>query len=237
MNHPAEDWRDDTAVVTTLDESKRDLLDQEIKFNGLVEGDLMDHHKCYEWELRRTRQHLGQDIKTDKLFPFYLSTYPEQSYLSHTLEQRKEWGMLEGSSDFEEYQDLFRELKGTNYVSELFGMKIPTTKVPLTIHIDPNWGREKLKKVFAENMEQIEVKTAASKAKMESEGYVFDNCSNTRDLARLKTKLKLLGRYRLYACVGLSWSKTIEEYGLKDNASERRFRADIRNLIPKLPLE
>ena len=47
---------------------------------------------------------------------------------------------------------------------------------------------------------------------MESEGYVFDNCSK-RDLARLKTKLKLLGIYRLYACVGLNWSKTTRNTG------------------------
>ena len=81
--------------------------------------------------------------------------------------------------------------------------------------------------LFLDNLVKIKKKIDHRKNDMIADGYIFPEPKNFRHIARLKSKLKVLGCYRLYSCVGLAWSSVAKEHELSEKASERRFRFQI----------
>ena len=238
MDHPSKEWKDETDYPTKLKEDRRCFIYKDIKFIGLNENDKFDFYKCFRWEFNRTRIYLGQVFQHNKKeFPFYHEGFPSNSYLSYSLEERNEWKILENLSEIEDSDTLSKDFVGTNYVSEILGSKIPSTAVDITLEISPDLNMKDLKNFFLDNLVKIKKKIDDRKNDMIADGYIFPEPKNFRHIARLKSKLKVLGCYRLYSCVGLAWSSVAKEYELSEKASERRFRSDCKKLLPGLPFD
>jgi hypothetical protein len=237
MNHPSEEWKDLESFELSKD--KKRFICRDIRFNKVEPDDLDDHQKCFLWELNRTL--LYKDIKVDTEypqdeFPFYVESFPKKAYLSHPFKQRSIWRIFKNSETIDYDDCLLLESSGTREIVEGLGSKIPATKVPLTIHINPDWPREKIRLLLREQFDLICTQVQTNKNIMLINGHVFFEKDTSKPIVTLQTKLKHLGHYRLNQCVNLSWVETQNSYGEGKYRSEPDFRRDLRKIIPLLPL-
>ena len=155
MDHPSKEWKDETDYPTKLKEDRRCFIDKDIKFIGLNENDKFDFYKCFRWEFNRTRIYLGQVFQyNERNFHFTTKAFLRRVFLSYSLEERNEWKILENLSEIEESDSLSKDFVGTNYVSEIFGSKIPSTAVDITLEVS-DLNMKGLKNFFLNNLVKI----------------------------------------------------------------------------------
>jgi hypothetical protein len=237
-NHPSSEWKDWDSP-SGLVEGKN--LNRDIRFNGLIPDDCNDHENCFLWEYNRTRIVMGveaEEENLDMLFPFYVESFPDKPYESHASEQRREWCTVKDANPDDYHDDLFVEALGTieEVDIDLFKGKFPSSKAPVTLHLNPNWSKQKVRSLVNEQMDAIFSMLNSSKRLLERCGYVFEAKSNSRPMNKWKTKLKLLGHYRLNECVGLSWLNTMKAFGEKPYEVDAKYRTSVKALLPHLPL-
>ena len=63
MNHPCKDWYDTKKRELKKDKQTDSILDKNIRFRGLSNGDERDFEMCFRWEYDRTRKFLGKKSK------------------------------------------------------------------------------------------------------------------------------------------------------------------------------
>jgi len=250
MDHPSELWAD-IRVTGRVETFLRDglPLKRDIRFEGLKLNSLEDYRKCFIWEYCRTRIFKGENLESNKdFFPFYVTTFPEKAYLddSHSNEIRDKWELLQIDVCTHEHNDnLLIESLGTteeiNVSLKTFNIdesiKIPAEKVPITLHINPNWSRSKMKRLFCEQIEAIAHSIGSRKKDFEELGHDFIDPHQKHEMRTLKSDLKLLGHYRLSECVNLSDPNFRDFYGLGKLKSERKFRELCFKRLKHLPLE
>ena len=250
MNHPNEEWSEYDIGDRFCKVLKQDLpIDRDIRFEGLTPHSLEDYRKCFIWEYCRTRIFKGEKLESNKdFFPFYVTTFPEKAYLddSHSNEIRDKWELLQiDVSTHEHNNNLLIESLGTtdeiNVSLKTFNIdeniKIPSEKVPITLHINPNWSRSKMKLLFCEQIEAIANSIGSRKKIFEELGHDFIDPQQKHEMKTLKSDLKLLGHYRLSECVNLSDPNFRDFYGFGKLKSERKFRELCFKRLKHLPLE
>lgn len=249
MDHPDENWSE----IKVGDRIEKVLLsnlpiDRDIRFLGLKVNCVEDYMKCFIWEYCRTLIFKGESLSKDEnYFPFYISSFPDKAYLdeSHPYEMRSKWELfLLDVSTHEHNDNLLIEALGT--IEEIrislssFNINenilIPAEKVPITIHIDPNWSRSKMKRLFSEQVDGIASSVGLVKKAYEDLGHNFIDPKQIHELKTLKSNLKILGHYRLNQCVNLSDPLFRDSYGKGKFKSERRFRESCSKSLANLPL-
>ena len=241
MDHPSEDWKDENTYPVELKAGLRKEMQKHIHFNRLKDD--YDHMACFFWEYHRTVAYLNIEYPAEysgreNFFPFTENSFPDTPYLSHRLVQRRKWFSQLGGGGINYEEDLLTPFGESDHEIEVDGEKIvfPIFNVPLNLHVNPNWKLEKFLALVREQWGNLENELNSQVEILKSKGHtVVDNVSN-RPIVFWKKCLKLLGCYRLYHCVGLSWPMTRSEYGLKDKASEDRFRTDLKKNLSLLPL-
>jgi len=236
MEHPNSDWKDEETWKLCQDKIR--YLDRDIRFNGL--GDAEDHRKCFEWEYIRTRQFFGHKFEgehVDQTFPFYLKSFPDKPYKSHSPKQRASWlGMTDvNTHNWEE--DLLTPYLGSNEEVDLgfYKGKLPSYKAGVTLYLNPNWSKEKFLKLVKAQSKSIYSMLESEKKELATKGYVFPKKDKSRPKAYWQKKLKALGHYRLLECVNLKEQFALEAYGKGSYSGERVYRREIRNFLPELP--
>ena len=235
-NHPSSEWKDWDSS-SGLVEGKN--LNRDIRFNGLIPDDCDDHEKCFLWEYNRTRIAMGvgaEEENLDMLFPFYVESFPDEPYESHASEQRREWCTVKDCHDSPD--KLFVEDLGTKEEVDIgsFKGKLPSSKAPVTLYLNPNWSKQKVRRLVKEQMDAIFNMLNSRKRLLEEDGYVFEVKSKSRPMSYWKTRLKLLGHYRLNECVGLSWLNTMKAFGEKPYEVDAKYRTLVKALLPHLSL-
>lgn len=318
MNHPSEEWRDETSFPFELKDNKKRFLDRDIRFSSVDKKNEDDLWKCFKWELYRTIAFCNKmppsfDRKIE--FPFYVSSFPSRSYLSHDFNERSLWTMLRENdsesglarrvSDINEDEDnLLSELgmeAQIDYIEPLtLGIrnwqrlgfrkrkKQKVTSLPrkleLKLTVNPNWTKNKLKTLFENQIKEIyeeiqwnkeqlgkkrrviphvyveftpelsekefreRVKRQTEEAcrVMKSDKKYFETIpiefdeKNKSLVSSLKSRLKLLGHYRLRYCVGLGWRKTCHLFKNDSHdplKCEDNFKSKIRKIFSSLPCD
>ena len=153
-------------------------------------------------------------------FLFQQSTFPKKSFLSHSKRIRAKFVATQ-----------------TSIINEKYNLFSPADdKIALTIHLNPNSGVTKLVELVKSQWKSLDQEISKKVISLEGKGEVISGAKRVHMIKHWKKKLRLLGCYRLNQCVGLNWTNTRNEYGLKGNASERRFRSDCRKELSVLPL-
>jgi hypothetical protein len=237
-NHPSSEWKDWDSP-SGLVEGKN--LNRDIRFNGLISDDCKDHENCFLWEYNRTRIERGVEAEGEHLeisFPFYVKSFPDKPYESHASEQRRKWCMVKGTNSHDSYDNLFTEDLGTKEEVDIgsFKGKLPSSKAPVTLYLNPNWSKQKVRRLVKEQMDAIFNMLNSRKRLLERDGYVFKVKSKSRPMSYWKTRLKLLGHYRLNECVGLSWLNTMKAFGEKPYEVDAKYRTLVKALLPHLSL-
>jgi hypothetical protein len=232
MNHPSQEWID----FATYEVKEECDLDRHIRFKGLKQRDADDYEKCLRWEFNRSNIFKGEpyDQKDPIWFPFYVSSFPEDSYLSHDYKTRSSWTYFEGVVD--DSDDLFKQDHGTNYEVDLgfYKGKIFRERVPITLQIDPRWNSEKLISLIRRQSEAIFQKVELGKKEIEDEGYPFyEKTRESKPISTLKKHLKALGHYRIGECMNLGWKLERFEkiYGKDTYQTEKIYRENILKYV------
>jgi len=239
MNHPSQEWKIYANESYLLREDKKKFVSRDIRFDKVEPNDLDDHKRCFLWEYNRTLLHEGIEIKSafpEDEFPFYIDTFPKKAYLSHPFKQRSTWRFFKNAGTVDHDDCLLLGSSGTSEVIEAIGCKIPATKVPLTIHINPDWPREKLRILIREQFDLICTQVQTNKNIMLLNGHVFFEKDTSKPILKYQTLLKHIGHYRLNQCINLSWVETRNTYGDGHYKSEPDFRREIRQILPRFPL-
>jgi len=149
MNHPSQTWKSRKTRNLLSTKSTQKILDRNIRFRGLRSGDELDHQRCCEWEIQRTKIFLQRGIEIEGInkieaiegtkeeieyaksfkalpFPFYVKTFPQKAYLDHKYEIRKKWTLWDGEETKNVEDDL---LSPFDYLDE--DEKPCITKLPL----------------------------------------------------------------------------------------------------------
>lgn len=223
MDHPSTEWQHPKHFPFKLLQSCRGKIGEHICFEG-ISGEV-EAMLCFIWEYQRTIHYLRLDNVTDgvvgkKSFLFQQSSFPKKSYLSHSKQIRAKFVATQTALMNEKY-NLFSPADG---------------KIPLTIHLNPNLGVTKVVELVKSQWKSLDQEISRKVNSLEGKGRVISGAKRVHMIKHWKKKLRLLGCYRLNQCVGLNWANTRKEYGLKDNASEQRFRSDCREKLSELPL-
>lgn len=250
MEHPNEKWSE----TIVGDRIERILLGglpigRDIRFDGLEANDRDDYLKCFIWEYCRTRIFKGENLPVDEnLFPFYVNTFPDKAYLDelHPYETRMKWELqLFDVSTDEQSDNLLTESLGTTEKIKITlaafnideSLKIPAEKVPITLHINPNWSLTKTKHLFCDQIASIYYALGAKKEYFEQKGHDFIDPLQNHEIKIFRTNLKILGHYRLNECVHLSEPNFRDSYGKGKFKSERKFREQCFKRLKHLPLK
>ncbi|HAE12398.1 MAG TPA: hypothetical protein DCG39_12220 [Opitutae bacterium] len=236
MKHPDSDWKDEE--TWNLRKDKIVYLDRDIRFNGLEDAE--DHRKCFEWEYIRTRMFFGHKFEgehVDQMFPFYLKSFPEKPYKSHAPKQRASWLDMAGENTHNWEDDLLTPFLGTNEEVDLgfYKGKLLSYKAGVTLHLNPNWSKEKFLRLVKAQSESIYGMLESEKKALELKGYVFPKKDKSRPKAYWRKRLKALGHYRLLECVNLKEQFVLEAYGKGAYLEERVYRREIVENLPDLP--
>lgn len=228
MNHPSPEWID----WNTFEIKDGYDLDINIRFVGLKARDSEDHEKCLWWEIYRTKIFKDESFENDEpnRFPFYVSSFPEKSYLEHDYKIRSKWRPVDDSEEI--IDDLFEEISGTNYEVDhgICKSKILRERVPLVLQVNPKWGTEKLISLLRKQSATVSSKLESAKKELEKEGYIFDEQQkNPKHISTHKKNLKALGHYRISECMNLGWKyeRYKKIYGASTYKSEKTFRENL----------
>ena len=307
MDHPSEDWKDETLFPEELKSKKKRFLNRDIRFSSVDRGDEDDLWRCFVWELYRTIIYCGEtptSLDPRAEFPFYIPSFPKRAYLSHDKKERCSWQKFMGQiEDIDKDDDrLLSKLSMQTQIFDYDPVMIGTRgrglnmgirkrkhklksfrrKLELELFVNPNWTKEKLKNLFENQIKEIYQEIQWKKKYLEKERRVipFVHVNYTSDLdekgfrklveqqteevckimksdekyfqtlpdkfepknksliTSLKSKLKLLGHYRLRFCVDLGWRQTISEFANDEHkalVSEDRFKSRIRKYFTNLP--
>ena len=236
MDHPSEEWKDIDSYPVELKAVRRKDMRKHIHFAGLKSD--YDYMSCFYWEYHRTLAFIDfkygdKHSERNHFFPFTENTFPLTPYLSHPLATRRLWFKKQGEGQYKHEEEL---LAPFGEVNEEIETNDPIFKIPLTLHVNPNWGLEKFVKLVRDQWASLEQQVQGDVKRLEAKSYHVEKTKPKRAIVSWKKCLKLLGCYRLYHCVGLSWAMTRDEYGLNKNASEDRFRSDCKKNLSLLLL-
>ena len=241
MDHPSKEWQNLDIYPTELKAERRKELNKHIHFKGL--RNYYDYMCCFFWEYHRTVAFLEFEYddtysERDRFFPFTEDSFPLTPYLSHPLATRRSWFKTQGEEQSKDEEKLLSPFGGIDQEIEIGEEKLvrPIFDIPLTLYVNPNLGLEEFVRLIREQWTDIEKQIQKDVRSLKEEGRDVIGGYPTRNIVSVKHLLKLLGVYRLYHCVGLCWGKTREEYGLKKNASEDRFRSDCNKNLSLLSL-
>lgn len=237
MNHPCKDWHD--SKKRDLKSSKRSnaILDKNIRFKGLSNGDERDFEMCFLWEYDRTRKFLGKKIEDEsmpELFPYYVDSFPDKPYLSHSLKVRQSWRFVKEASTFNHEEDLLHPFLGTNEEVDLGFMKgkLQSYKVPLTLYINPSWNKTKFRTLVREQTDNIYKALESEKRYYERNGYEFAPSHDFQPIRHWSRMLKALGHYRLFKCVGLDEDRVRYWYGDDCYMDDKTIKRELRKSLP-----
>jgi len=202
MNHPAEDWKDDTTFPWLLKKEKQRFVDRDIRFKGITERDSEDYWRCLRWELFRTIafcDKMPPTFDSKREFPFYVSSFPKRSYLSHKYEVRRKWERFVGQTEYNEderllsafgmdtniqeyYPNFIDEDGNIHTSSQLSHLRSLRRKLGLELFINPNWSQDKLKNLFEGQIKEIYAEIQSKKKLLEKSQkiipFVHVNYSN-----------------------------------------------------------
>jgi hypothetical protein len=237
MNHPCKDWHDTRTYDLKKEKQAHLILDKQIRFKGLTKGDERDHEMCFQWEFNRTRKFLDQTIEDEKnhdLFPFYIDSFPDKPYLSHSPKIRSTWRFIKEENTFNYEEDLLHPFLGTNEEVDLGFMKgkLLSYKVPLTLHINPSWNKTKFRSLVREQTDNIYRALESEKKYYEGKGYIFALPDNTQPIRYWSRMLKALGHFRLLKCVGLDEDRVRHWYGEDCYDDEQTIKREIKRSLP-----
>ena len=133
--------------------------------------------------------------------------------------------------------DLLTPSLGTNKEEDwgFYKGKLLSYKAGVTLHLNPNWSKEKFLKLVEAQTESIYSMLESEKKALEREGYVFPKKEKSRPKAYWSKRLKALGHYRLLECVNLKEQYVLEAYGKGAYAEEKVYRREIVENLPDLP--
>jgi hypothetical protein len=241
MEHPSKEWQNVDVHPTELKAERREDLPKHIHFKGL-NGEY-DYMSCFFWEYHRTVAFLGIDYgekysNRENFFPFTEDSFPGTPYLSHPIETRKTWFKKQGDGQYNYEEELLVPFGAIDQEIEIDGRKLvfPIVKIPLALHVNPNWGLEKFVQLVRDQWTSINKELKGEVKRLKAKGHVVAESKSSRPIVLWKKYLKLLGCYRLYQCVGLDWANTRDEFGLDKKANEDRFRSDCKNNLKPLPI-
>jgi len=223
MDHPSTKWLHPEHFPVKLHPSFRDKIGEHICFDG-ISGEV-EAMLCFIWEYQRTILYLGVDDVAygeagKESFLFQRSSFPQKSYLSHSKQIRARFVATQ-----------------TSIINEKYNFFSPAdNKIALTIHLNPNLGVTRLVELVKSQWKSLDQEISKKVISLKGKGLVIPGPKRVHMIKHWKKKLRLLGCYRLNQCVGLNWINTRNEYGLKNNASEKRFRSDCRENLSELPL-
>ena len=223
MDHPSTKWQHPEHFPVKLHPNFRGKIGEHICFEG-ISGEV-EAMLCFIWEYQRTIHYLRLDNVTDGVvgkesFLFQQSSFPKKSYLSHSKQIRAKFVATQ-----------------TALMNEKYNLFSPADdKIALTIHLNPNLGVTKLVELVKSQWKSLGQELSKKAISQKGKGHVIPGPKRVHMIKHWKKSLRLLGCYRLNQCVGLNWANTRKEYGLKDNASEQRFRSDCREKLSELPL-
>ena len=223
---------------------------------------ILDSKQRVDKHLEDIRKHRGDQEKIDSLkdawfskertyldaviestFPYYVETFPQKSYLSHTKATREKW-TFKNSPPEETHNDLFtcrlflpdekqgwihflqtnlnKPVFSTNsdnvYVTQNGLTKNPykqeSSSVPMIFNIGINWDKTRLKKAIDEQWEEIENERNKLVENYKSLGANFSENKKVRIDEKLKPALIQLGAYRWLHHSKLTWNH-IEKFRKK----------------------
>lgn len=237
MNHPSSDWNDPKKRDLKKGKQSDSILDKNIRFKGLINGDEKDFEMCFRWEYDRTRMFLGLNTKDEKIpdiFPYYVDSFPDKPYLSHSPKERQTWRFAKNENTFNYEEDLLHPFLGTNEEVDLGFMKgkLLSYKVPLTLYINPSWNKTKFRTLIREQTENIYRALESEKRYYERKGYEFAPSYDFQPIRHWSRMLKAIGHYRLLKCVGLDEERVRHWYGDDCYIDDKTIKRELRKSLP-----
>jgi hypothetical protein len=229
MDHPSSDWKNLKANKLKQSKQQTKISDLHFRFDSL-DGEA-DHFYCLFWEQLRTEVFLGLK-KISRGADFLDKPYLSRSYNNRT---KPPFG------DFKLHDDLLDPHIGSTQEIEISNPSAgttvlchtPTLKVPVEIHIDPDWTPSHLSILFKKQINEVIQKAKSQREKLKADGHIFLDLKKTNPVKRFKRRLKALGHFRLYHCVRLSEDATRSYYGADAYSDEKTMKRAVRECFPQ----
>jgi hypothetical protein len=251
MDHPSSDWKDKKKVndvfYLTASKAKLSVRNRHFRFNPLV--DETDHVQCFLWELFRTEIFLKiRNTSGATSFPFNVLGFPEKPYLSFNkdirVQWRESWKYLGASQrERKRFFNLLQPHLGSTEEIEIgrtdnviMECHTPTLKIPIELHVHPNWNAQKLTKLFCEQVDEIISAVKENQKAYEAQGYKILSVFDKQPIRNIQRKLKLLGHFRLKYCVDLNlpaWQRGYSGTGDDYYRDEATLKRDLRKEFPQ----